>query len=241
MTYHLLVLILLTALSSCGSDEVLIDEVDTAVAGEADADADSNDEAKQVDQEALTELEDHRRELFILEMKTEHTLRSAHLELTEADEALQDAHRELRLFMSVEMPRQIENQQQSLSYSRHSVKNAEEELAQLEQLYGDAEFAEATAEIVIGRSRHSLEMERIDLRQSEENLRNLHKYELPKEIEDLEHSIRRAEHELEGARIEMEVAEIEAEHELKSAIEEVEKLEKGLGMDEHDHSDDHDE
>jgi len=226
-------LLLVSLLGACSTihvqPEVLDEEIlDTDESGE-DLWTEDVDE---INSEKLEELEDARRELHLLIIQTEFSLRSNELDLIEAEEALDEARRALRLHMSIEMPRQIENAEQSLAYQVNSLKNAEDELAQLEQLYGDAEFAEATAEIVIGRARRSLEMERIDMRHEEEDLRNLHKYELPQAIISLERDIRRAELELEGARVEMEVAEIEAAHEIGQAEDALSQLEEDLGVDE---------
>ncbi len=190
------------------------------------------DEVREVDEEAVEKAE---RKLHLTALRAEQSILRMELDLDYAFEDLERAEKALKLFHEVRLPARVAQGELSLEWSRDSILGTEEELAQLEQLYGEAEFAEKTGEIVIGRTRRRLERERRAL-QLEEQAFNLEvEHEIPMEARGLEREIEEARLSLRGIKVELEALHIETEAELHELHKEWEELR------EEDHEHGHDE
>jgi len=102
--------------------------------------------------------------------------------------------------------------------------DAEAELAELESMYEDEEFAEKTKELVLNRGRRSLDHARRGLEIQEQKLQQLVEYELPKEQYEKEMAVTEAEQKLaqstrglELARLKGKASMTKAEHALLKA------------------------
>jgi hypothetical protein len=74
-----------------------------------------------------------------------------------ARKEIEVAERKLRTFKEKSRPERIERAELGFAYSQDSVKEAEQELEQLERMYKDDQFADQTKEIVLERGRRRLE------------------------------------------------------------------------------------
>ncbi|MDP6941917.1 MAG: hypothetical protein QGH51_07835 [Planctomycetota bacterium] len=181
------------------------------------------EEGSGLDQEAIEEAE---RALHLAKLRGEQSILEMELELDHSFEDLARAEKSLELFHEIQAPSRITRSELSLEWSRDSILETEEELAQLEQLYGDAEFAEKTGEIVIGRTKRRLVRERRSLELEEQEFRLEVEHEIPQEARDLEREVEESRLALRGIKVELEALRIETEAELHKLHKELEELRK---------------
>ncbi len=147
------------------------------------------------------------------------------LDKTQAERDL--AEKKLKDLEEKHGPARLEKTRNGLLEAQDYHKEAEEELAQLEMMYKEADLADKTREIVIERAKRRLTRSQRELTVQQKELDNLEKATLPLEITDLrmqltqknqalEAAKRTAESDLRAKRIELmkaeaEVARIEAE------------------------------
>jgi hypothetical protein len=105
-----------------------------------------------------------------------------------------------------------------------------EELAQLEMMYGESGLGDATAEIVLNRTRRRLTRAEESHRLREERSAELVTITIPREIEKLEMAVRAAQVELENARRKVERGQLDR----AAALAKIEKEQIGLDREEED-------
>lgn len=141
------------------------------------------------------------------------------------------AQREQAAF-EVERSVRLDGAQLDLDRATGRATDAGLELAELEAMYADEEFAEKTKELVLTRGRRNAEHARRGLELQERKLAQLTQTELPEEEQGLKQALMRAKHERKAAQLEIEVVGLKtkvtierAEEELREAREKLEKLE----------------
>jgi len=148
-------------------------------------------QAAQRDREAT--LADHALQIF------EHEVR-----MMEARFALENARADLNAFETYQQRADVEEAEFMLTSMRDGAQDAEEELQQLEQMYGENELANRTAEIVLSRGRRELERTREELRQAEESHRHQLQVAIPRAQIGLRQAVQSAEMDLRLADLEQE-------------------------------------
>ncbi|MGE0191752.1 MAG: hypothetical protein AB7T63_06875 [Planctomycetota bacterium] len=120
------------------------------------------------------------------------TVERLRLAVEDAQRDERNARLELERWNAVERELRLAEQAQSLEAGREFLQNQEEELAQLEKMYGEDDLTEETEEIVLRRTRRSVERARKNLEWREIR----HKYYLevifPREDEKLDAALRKA-------------------------------------------------
>lgn len=92
-----------------------------------------------------------------------------------------NAEKEMKQFLEVDMPRRIEEARLRLLESKDGIQDSKEELAQLEDMYKDGDLADKTREIVLSRGKRKVErsLKRLSLQEIE--LQTLETFRLPME------------------------------------------------------------
>ncbi|KAA3613477.1 MAG: hypothetical protein DWQ01_02840 [Planctomycetota bacterium] len=183
-------------------------------------------ELREAVEQARRELEIARLDMQANELETRLKLQGAELELVRAQADLEN-------FRTVRAPMMRQQTEQSLQSSRDSLLETEEEMQQLEMMYGADELADATAEIVLARTKRRLERARQSLALEEMEAKNNLEFDLPREEQELEQAVQEAEVGLANARLEIESSRLsaigaveEAEQALRQAEEELEEAEE---------------
>jgi len=170
------------------------------------------------------ELRDARRQLKIERKKTVRLGLQAENEVRDAEAALALAKRDLAHFQEYERPHQLAQAELESKTTADHVKQTEEELAQLEEMYGEAELADKTAEIVLARTRRKLANARERLRLREEALADLRDHELAEKEKELEQDLQDAKSELRASRLALQILNLRrraAEEEAEEAVAEL--------------------
>lgn len=102
------------------------------------------------------------------------------MEATEAERAVAYAEDDLKYFLEVEKPLELEQAESMLAYQRFGLKSAEEELKQLKQMYEADDLTEETEEIILERTKMQAEMARVDVKQYEAMHRRMTEVQLPR-------------------------------------------------------------
>ncbi|UCG32784.1 MAG: hypothetical protein JSU68_14095 [Phycisphaerales bacterium] len=142
----------------------------------------------------------------------------------------------LRDFEGHNAPQRIEEARLELRRAEDSVKDAEEELAQLEMMYAEEDLADKTREIVLERGRRRLERARRDLDLKRTALANLEEHDLPREAAELRAQAADKASELEGLQrasetnlLDKQIALMEAEAEVTRLQAEIDELDEEGG------------
>ena len=136
--------------------------------------------------------------------------------------------RELDLFLGKHRPRELEEHQISLDHQIHRAEEAKEELAELEAMYKEDEFARTTKELVIRRGRRSAEMADRSLAVARQEMELFEKTTLVERERDLRDKVKDAELELEKSRLEMEKAKLEVDVQQRQADDKVRDLQRDI-------------
>ena len=133
-------------------------------------------------------------------------------------------------------PQRIEEARLALHRAEDWVKEAEEELAQLEMMYAEEDLADKTREIVLERGRRRLERARRELDLQRTALANLEKHDLPREAAELRAQATDKASELENLErtaetnlLDKQIAVMEAEAEVTRLREEIDELDEEAG------------
>lgn len=102
------------------------------------------------------------------------------MEATEAERAVSYAEDDLKYFMEIEKPLELEQAEFMLAYQRFSLKSAEEELKQLQQMYDADDLTEETEEIILERTKMTAEMARVEVKQYEAMHQRMLEVQLPR-------------------------------------------------------------
>lgn len=122
-------------------------------------------------------------------------------------------------------PVRVEKAQLSLKRAQDNVIEAEEELEQLEMMYGEQELAEKTSEIVIARAKRRIERARWNLNIQRQELHNLENETIPLERRELVLKVEAGEIQHQGKLRSAETNMLEKQIALMSAHAEVARLE----------------
>lgn len=181
------------------------------------------------------DLEEIRADLAAARRNRELTLALHELARFEHEQALQEARAaadlaqaELDAFETHGLMAELAASALDLVRTRDEVQDAEEELKQLEQMYGQNELADRTAEIVLSRGERELGRVREALRLAEENHRHLERLELPLRQLGLRRDRQSAQMDVRAAELGIAVLELEQRNELADLEAETKALEREL-------------
>lgn len=142
----------------------------------------------------------------------------------EARFALENAQADLTAFETYQMRADLAASELEVSAMKDGVQDAEEELQQLEQMYGENELADRTAEIVLRRGRRELETTRLELRLAEEAHRQQVQVVMPREQLAMHQALRSSEMDLRLADLEQDAKNLEQADELLDLEEQIRAL-----------------
>ena len=151
-------------------------------------------------------------------MSADHTNVQHAIALTLAEQNLDLERQRLQTYMERSVPNRKRWAELRMQQAADRVKDAEEELHQLELLYADEEFADQTKDIVLERGRRRLERSRRDLELRREDHAILMEKTIPRET--VEHEMKaakagdaldKARRDADGARVDKQIALMSAE------------------------------
>ncbi len=129
--------------------------------------AEEKEKAEKERRDLIRKGERSKRELQMAEMRLQKakmqldiTEKQNALAIDKAKKDLELAQRKLRNFKEKGKPERIERADLGLAFAQDGLKEAEQELEQLEKMYKDDQFADMTKEIVLERGRRRLERSR---------------------------------------------------------------------------------
>ena len=125
------------------------------------------------------------------------TAANLRLDVEAAQRAERIAREELEHWTQVERSLRVQEAEQGMDWARENIKNQEEELAQLEKMYQEDDLTEETEEIVLRRTRRSLERARRSLAFRETRHTWFLETVLPREDENLATALAKAQMKLE--------------------------------------------
>ncbi len=128
------------------------------------------------------DLEDKRRKSSL---ENQSAQAQADVDLAAAERALRLAEQDLEHFVEVERDRRLREDQLTLTSSSDNLTEVAEELAQLEMMYDDSDLGDATAEIVLQRTRRRIRRAEERHALVEAKSRDLRSITLPREEESL--------------------------------------------------------
>ena len=171
---------------------------------------------------ALAELE-----LEKAQLESEQGLAKAELALKLATGKLVEAQATLAAFN--ERGKVIDHGERKLAVDRTSgrAEDAAAELAELEAMYAEEEFAEKTKELVITRGRRNLEHAQRGVAIGEGKFEKLQRDELPAEERELERAVVEAEGKLQAARLALRIAELKGRVAVAEAETKLDEARKG--------------
>jgi hypothetical protein len=155
------------------------------------------------------------------ELEAESKVRAAERELGKAEAAL--AH-----FEDVEVPTELAQRDLSIDRSTGRLSDSEAELAQLESMYADEEFAESSKELVLARSRRNVEFSKRSLELARSARKDYMEFDLAKKRKDAENKVTVAREHLEAARVRLEEARFGNETKALEAAESLRKAHRAL-------------
>lgn len=157
-------------------------------------------------------------------MSHEFQTRAALTTLERTRSELEVAVRRLDNLTKESIPTRLARTELSLQYAQDGVKEAEEELTQLEMMYKEEQLADQTKEIVLERSRRRLDRSRRSLTLSTAETKNMREFAIPLEIRDAEQAVDAKKREVEKLEFDQRTAEIDQKLALLSAEAEMERL-----------------
>lgn len=127
--------------------------------------------------------------------------------VAKAERDLAAAERELKVFLEVERKNEEAEARLELDENRYRVDHAKDELAELEAMYSQDEFAKTTKELVIKRGRRQLEIAEREMALADASFRHKTEHQWPERVRKLEAAVADARVEVETARLEAREAE----------------------------------
>ncbi|MFH0947039.1 MAG: hypothetical protein V2A76_17755 [Planctomycetota bacterium] len=112
------------------------------------------------------------------------TLELIGISFMEAERQFRRAEDDFKYYREVDLPRRIEEEELSVQGYRDSITDAQEELAQLEKMYGEDDLTEETEEIVLRRTRRSLARRLRQAEFREERHQRFLEVNMPRDTED---------------------------------------------------------
>lgn len=147
-------------------------------------------------------------------------LTAAELEKSVARRDLTNARRDLEVFLNLDRPLRLAEQELAVVEARDYMETSEVELAELEEMYAQHPADPKTAELVMERSRSTLEGARLSLAVEEQRLVYMVDGELPGEERGYREAVDEAEAELEQARRALKLVRQQTELDILDAWEE---------------------
>jgi hypothetical protein len=129
--------------------------------------------------------------------------------LARVEKELEFENQRLKNFLERQVPVRIARAKLGVTRWEDRVKEAEEELKQLETMYAQEDFADHTKEIVLERGRRRLERDRTDLELRREDLVTLTERTIPLETTEYEFRVEQKAKALEKTRRDAEAAELD--------------------------------
>ena len=227
--YEQLIVVLIAACPAlalvCGCEATASGE--TGVATVEKKNGDSNKQAKH--DELSRKLDIARRKLDKARMASTHSQAGYGQQLAKAEEDLVVASTKLQHFRQHTSVTRTARAELDLQRSEDSYQEAQEELAQLEIMYAEEDFADKTKEIVLQRGKRRLERSKRNLEIRRPEVAFLKSETLPLEEKELQLKLEEAQRTLEKTRREAESAELDKAIAVLSAEAELAKLEFELG------------
>ena len=155
--------------------------------------------------------------------------------LRHSEDSLAYSKKALQLFEEVNGKQMLKMNEMMVKFREDSVKDTEEELKQLLAMYKSEELTNATAEIVVKRTKRSLERSRIYLEMAREDAKITREVSFPRIRKNYLYSVEEATHALDGLRraqtlgaIKRDAARVRARTSLKDQEKKLEELKRDL-------------
>lgn len=195
------------------------------------------DKKKEVDEaeKKKHELADKQRELHLAQMelgvkrtKAKHSTQKAEEAAQKAQVEVEKAEKALVLFREIDKPKRAREMELRVLRSEHSIDDRESDLKQMVDDYegNDEYYAKRTGEIVVTRTRRSLDLAKASLELTIQSRDKLMTHTLPDEEAELVRKVALAKSANERAEQDVDIATIEAQASLIKAEAKIEKLER---------------
>lgn len=236
-------LVILSAAGCSGKREGVAPDKQAKPASTANADEKSaEDKAAEKSKEAEKKAEERAKEertlaklerdlavamekLHRAEMAQSHAELEHELAIAKAQQELAIERKKLDTFVAKEVLSRVEWASHALTGAEDRLQEAREELEQLQQMYGEDDFADGTKEIVLERGRKRLERSQRDYELRSADFETLTKRTIPIEISEREQRVEDKEHALEKARRAAETGRLDQHISLMTARHEITRLE----------------
>jgi hypothetical protein len=209
--------ILLLALSAC--------KTEGGFQGTGPAEVPAGETEAEDEEDPAYELKQARGKLELAELAAQKAIAEAEQDVRSAEHAVAEAQRELAAFAQIEKGHRTDEARLELERATNRASEAESELAELEAMYAEEQFATLTKELVLIRGRRALEVARKQLELDRQKLDLLTNHELPTEEAAKSWALSEAQFKLGQAKQALRHAQVEQELELQEARRAVEKLE----------------
>jgi hypothetical protein len=163
-----------------------------------------------------------------LEDDTNRKKEALDIQMQQAEIRRRIAAETLELWRKVEKPMRIEQAEMGLQAQEDRLQDDVEELQQLEKMYKEDDLTEETEEIVLRRTRRSLERSRRGMEFARSRHRMLLDVQIPREEEDKELDLRKQELETEGVRVATRIALEQGRIELEKARDDLARQEESF-------------
>ena len=194
-------------------------------------------------EEEADKLKKKERELAYAQMELDIAKLGAAADERESDNSVKDATLKLESarkdqanFLDLDKPSQVAGSQLSLDRSQQSMEESRQELAELEAMYKQEEFAELTKELVLSRGKKRLEFSQRGYELAKKGQEELLGHDLPKKEKELAQAVEKAEKSLNEAQAKKERGALEtklklmrAEHKIDDLARELDKMKKKQG------------
>ena len=190
--------------------------------------------AEDADEEALKllkkqrELDYAQRELEISKLSCEADDRDADTAVKDATQKLEMARKDQDNFLSLDKPTQVAQSQLSLDRSQQSMEESRQELAELEAMYKQEDFAALTKELVLSRGRKRLEFSQRGYDLAKKGQEELLNHDLPKKERDFALAVEKAEKGLADAQAKKAKGDLEAKLKLMRSEHKIDELQREL-------------
>jgi len=162
------------------------------------------------------------------EMAQNHATLEQTVAIEKAKQELAIERRRLDTFKTSTMLNRVEWAHHALGGSEDRLQEAREELAQLRQLYGEDEFADATKEIVLQRGQKRLERSARDFELRGKDFATLKERTIPLELTEKEEAVRVKEQALEKTRRSAEAGQLDKAIGIMTARHEIVRIESEI-------------
>jgi len=224
-----------SACASTGDDQPLPPSTATPAGGTGEpAKADADKKAEEQKQQKK-DLAQKQRDLDYAKIGVQTTAIDRQVRVMTVESAVRHAQveldkqkRELEQFLQKVKPREMEEHRIQLDMQTQRADEAKDELAELEAMYKDDEFARSTKELVVKRGRKQLEMANRSLAVGQQEFEHFEKHTLAERERELTQKVDDAERDLEKARLEHQKATMEVDVQQRQADDKVKDLQRDI-------------